>query len=85
MTKVIKYYLIILLLLSISNTSFAKQNANESLLNAPNISGNDSKKVDTLIGLAKENTNANFLKYINEALSLAEKINYKEGIVSCAR
>jgi signal transduction histidine kinase len=42
----------------------------------------DTARVDALIAFGKQNEGSNFIRYINEALTLAEKLNYKNGQAS---
>ena len=80
MLKVCKYYFIVFLLLAIVTDSLANKDRIDSLQKALSQVKNDSVKTDILITLAKESGHSSFLKNINDALDLAQKINYKKGL-----
>jgi signal transduction histidine kinase len=58
---------------------FSKPTASDSLFKVIQNSKQDTVRIDALISLAKENEGADFLSYMNEALTLSEKLNYKKG------
>lgn len=60
-------------------SGYSKPLRSDSLLEIVRNSKQDTAKVEALISLAKANDGADFVKYMNEALTLSEKLNYRNG------
>jgi signal transduction histidine kinase len=75
----LRQYLFIGVILLCIPFSVLSDPESDSLIKIIQTSRQDTVRIDALISLAKESEGVDFLKYMNEALTLSEKLNYKNG------